>query len=145
MNNYLKKRNDDMSHFTTVKTQITEFTRLKSIINDLGYGIVEATDGIKIYIDGWNKAKENVILKIKTGCSYDIGVIQNEEGMYEFVADWWGVESTSGIVQEDFIDKVTQKYAYSTVMDKIKEKGFDVVEEEVDDKQTIRIVVRKWE
>jgi hypothetical protein len=134
-----------MSHFTTVKTQISDLVRLKTIINEMGYGILEASEGLKIYIDGWNKAKEEVILKIKTGCSYDIGVIRNEEGMYEFVADWWGVESTSGIVQEDFINKITQKYAYSTVMDKIREKGYDVVEEEVDDKQTIRIVVRRWE
>jgi hypothetical protein len=134
-----------MSHFTTVKTQISDLVRLKTIINELGFTIEEATETLKVFINGWNKSKEEALIKIKTGCSYDIGVIKNEEGMFEFVADWWGVESTAGIVQEEFINKITQKYAYSTVMDKIREKGYDIVEEVVDDKQSIRIVVRRWE
>ena len=134
-----------MSHFTKVTTKIKNLIRLKDVLKASDYTFEEATDQNTINIKGWNKETTEVLLKIKTGGSYEIGVVQNQEGQYEFVADWWGVETTAGLTQKDFIDKITQQYAYSTVREKMKQKGYDVVTEEVDEKQNIRIVVRKWE
>ncbi|MBN2532190.1 MAG: DUF1257 domain-containing protein [Spirochaetales bacterium] len=134
-----------MSHFTKVKTEIKSFIRLKEILEELDYLYEQSTDGVAINIRGWNKEETEVLLKIKTGGSYDIGVIKNEDGFYEFVADWWGVETTTGLTQEDFINKITRQYAYATVMEKIRKKGYDLITEEVDEKQNIRIVVRRWE
>ncbi|MBN2444852.1 MAG: DUF1257 domain-containing protein [Spirochaetales bacterium] len=134
-----------MSHFTKVKTRIKNFIRLKDILKTCEYTYEEASEHNTISIKGWNKETTEVLLKIKTGGSYDIGVVQNEKGLYEFVADWWGVETTAGITQEDFMNKITQQYAYSTIREKMNKKGYDVVTEEVDNKQNIRIVLRKWE
>ena len=134
-----------MSHFTRVKTKIKNLIRLKDILKVLDYSIVESSTENKITVKGWNKDQTEVLVKIKTGGSYDIGIVRNEEGFYEFVADWWGVETTTGLTQEDFLNKITQQYAYSTIKDKIKQKGYDLVTEEVDDKQNIRIVIRRWE
>ena len=134
-----------MSHFTKVKTNIKNFIRLKDILKALHYSYEQSTENTQVSIKGWNKENTGVLLKIKTGGSYDIGVIKNEQGLFEFVADWWGVETTTGLTQEDFINKVTQQYAYSTIREKMKQKGYDLVTEEVDDKQNIRIVVRRWE
>jgi hypothetical protein len=135
-----------MSHFTTIKTRIENLDRLKTVLSELDYTYVEQTGSTKVLIKGWNRAQEEVILSIKTGCSYDIGVIVNqEEGTLGFVADWWGVETGTGISQTEFIDRITQKYAYSTIMEKIKAKGYDIVSEKTDETQSIRIVVRKWE
>lgn len=134
-----------MSHFTKVKTKIKNFGRLKATLSQLDYSFEEATEDTTMNIRGWNKDTAEVLLKIKTGGSYDIGVIKNKEGFYEFIADWWGVETTTGLTQEDFINKITRQYAYSTIIEKIRQKGYDLVTEEVDEKQNIRIVVRKWE
>jgi hypothetical protein len=133
-----------MSHFTKVKTKIKNLTQLKTTLDQLDYSYESSTEDVTMEIHGWNKDKTDVLLKIKTGGSYDIGVVENQEGGYEFVADWWGVETTTGLTQEDFINKITQQYAYSTIIEKIKKKGYDLITEEVDDKQTIRLVVRKW-
>jgi hypothetical protein len=134
-----------MSHFTTVKTKIENLGRLKTVLTDLNLSYVEPSASVKLLINGWNKSQEEVILKIKTGCKYDVGVIANENGSLDLVADWWGVETGTGISQEDFIGRITQKYAYSTIMEKIRAKGYDVVSEGTDENQSIRIVVRKWE
>jgi hypothetical protein len=134
-----------MSHFTKVKTKIKSLIRLKDVLKASNYTFEEATEQNTLQIKGWNKDTTEVLLKIKTGGSYEIGIVQNQEGQYEFVADWWGVETTSGLAQKDFIAKITQQYAYSTVCEKMKQKGYDLVTEEVDEKQNIRIVMRKWE
>ena len=85
-------------------------------------------------------------MEIKTGSSYSIGVVLNKKtNNLEFIADWWGVESHSGINHEDFLNKIYQKYAYNNVMDAIKNKGYQLVNEESDDKNNIRIVLRKWQ
>lgn len=133
-----------MSHFTRVKTKINDLVRLKQVLKELDYDFLEAGNNSSLVIKGWDKLTQNVQLEIKTGCSYSVGIILNENN-FEFVADWWGLETYTGITQEDFINKITRKYAYDTVMDKIKEKGYSVVTEEIDDKQNIRILLRKWE
>jgi len=133
-----------MSHFTRVKTKINDLVRLKQVLQELDYTFLEAGQNSSLAIKGWDKLTQDVQLEIKTGCSYSVGVILNENNL-EFVADWWGLETYTGVTQEDFINKITRKYAYSTVMDKIKEKGYSIVTEEIDDKQNIRILLRKWE
>ena len=137
-----------MSHITKVKSKITDISLLKKTLADLKMQYTEITQENPIEIKSWNK--ENIVkdmqLEIKTGSSYNVGVIFNEKTKtHEFVADWWGVESYSGINKDDFINKISQKYAYNNVMDKIKDKGYQVVNEEVDDKQNLRIVLRKWQ
>jgi hypothetical protein len=137
-----------MSHITKIKSKITNLNLLKKCLADLKIQYTEITKENKIEIKSWDKKSvaSDIKLEIKTGSSYNVGVILNEKTeTYEFVADWWGVESHSGIKTEDFINKISQKYAYNNVMDKIKDKGYQIVNEDVDDKQNIRIVLRKWE
>ena len=33
---------------------------------------------------------------------YDIGVVDNQDGTYDITADWWGVETTKGVSEEEF-------------------------------------------
>jgi len=133
-----------MSHFTKVKTKINDLVRLKQVLSELNYSFLEAAENTSLLIKGWDKTTEKVQLEIKTGCSYNVGVVVNQNQL-EFVADWWGLETFTGVTQEDFISKITQKYAYSTVMDKIKDKGYTIITEDIDNKQNIRILLRKWE
>lgn len=137
-----------MSHITKAKSKIKNLTLLKQALKDLGMNFEEATEENQLSVKAWNKEKEteNIIMSIDTGCSYNAGVVYNtEEETYEFVADWWGIETYTEVTQEDFINKITQKYAYNNIMEKVKEKGYQLVNEEVDDKNQIRVVVRKWQ
>lgn len=137
-----------MSHITKVKSKITDLTILKKSLADLKIQYTEITEENKIEIKSWDKKNitSDIKLEIKTGSSYNVGVIFNDKTKTcEFIADWWGVESHSGINTDDFINKISQRYAYNNVMDKIKDKGYQIVNEEVDNKQNIRIVLRKWQ
>jgi Protein of unknown function (DUF1257) len=137
-----------MSHITKVKSKIDNLLLLKKTLADLDIECIEATTDNSIKLKAWGKEKinEDVIMEIKTGSSYSVGLVLNkEDNTYEFVADWWSVETFTGIKQEDFIDKITQKYAYNNIMDKIKDKGYELVTEKVDEDKNIRLVLRKWQ
>ncbi len=135
-----------MSHITEVKTNIKNLIMLKQALKDLNIEFVEADAQNMLEIKGWNKEKKEVLMELKTGCSYSVGVVLNEETKtYEFVADWWGLETYTEVSQEEYINKITQKYAYNTVLDKIRSKGYELVNEEVDEEQNVRVVLRRWE
>ncbi len=44
----------------------------------------------------------------------------------------------------ELMDKVRQQFAYSKVMAELEERGFDVVKQEVEADNSIRIKVRRW-
>ena len=48
-------------------------------------------------------------------------------------------------IAEQFVQKMTQCFIYNRVASELKAKGFQTVNEEVMQDQTIRIHVRKWE
>jgi hypothetical protein len=127
-----------MSHITTIKSKITNLEVLKTSLKNLNFDIIENKNGETIKIKSWNKQTidlENVVLEIKTGTPYNVGVIYNEqEKTYEFVSDWWGIETYTQLNEEKFINKITQRYAYDSVMSKLTEKGYNFIKEEVDDK-----------
>ena len=134
-----------MSHLTKVKSQITDLTLLKQTLDDLEIQYLEAAQGETLEIRGWNKEKTNAQLVLKTGGPYDVGVVVNEvDKTFEFVADWWGVETYTEMTEKQYVNKISQKYAYNNVMEKVRSKGYSVVEEKNDQKQNIHVVLRKW-
>jgi len=46
---------------------------------------------------------------------------------------------------EEFVERMTQCFVYSKVMMELQAKGFQVVNEEVLEDETVRIHVRRWE
>jgi hypothetical protein len=137
-----------MSHLTKIKSKIDNLVLLKQTLKDLNIQFNEADGSNVIKIKSWDKkiVDEKILLDIKTDCSYNVGVILNKkDNTYEFSADWWGIETYTGVKQEDFVNKIMQKYAYNNLMDKIRDKGYSLVTEEVDDKNNIRVVLRKWQ
>jgi hypothetical protein len=70
---------------------------------------------------------------------YDMGFRQ-EGDSYDLVADWWGIKD---IDQEQFLQRLTQRYAYHVTRDRLEEQDFTLVEEEVEEDETIHITVRR--
>jgi hypothetical protein len=135
-----------VSHLTTIETKITSLTFLKQALDILKFKYVEGTSDNLIKVKGWNKESTDAILEIKTGGPYGIGVVENKEtGTFEFIADWWGVETYLGENQETILQKISQQYAYSSVIDKVRKQGYTLVKETTDEDKNIRLVLRKWD
>ncbi|HWP34602.1 MAG TPA: DUF1257 domain-containing protein [Thermodesulfobacteriota bacterium] len=128
-----------MSHFTTVKTKITDQEALVAALEDLGYRTVRGETVIR----GWRQATERVDVAARLG-AFDIGFRRGADGTYDAVADWWGVRTYEGVSQSEFMRRVTQRYAYHKVLSEARRRGYALVEEEVQPDQSIRLVVRKW-
>jgi hypothetical protein len=46
---------------------------------------------------------------------------------------------------EELSQRVVQQYVYKKVMDEMRARGFNVVEEEINEDRSIRLKVRHWE
>ncbi|TNF38483.1 MAG: DUF1257 domain-containing protein [Deltaproteobacteria bacterium] len=133
-----------MSHFTSVKTKIRSLTSLIRAIKDLGMQFTQAEEHQKVHVRGYQGQTTDAVLSIHASKTYDIGVKLTADGTYEFVADWWGVETTRGMGEEEFIKKLTRRYSYHKVMEEIKKKGYTIESEEEKVDQTIQVRVRTW-
>ncbi len=123
-----------MSHISRIKTKIVDKELLLKALADLGYPVEEGD----VSLNGFKVATAPVEIKIPLRFSYPIGFRRNGE-TYEIVADWWGVR---GVKRTDFVNQVTQRYAYHATRAKLEEQGFDLIEE-VQEKGQIRLVLRR--
>lgn len=133
-----------MSHFTTVETKIKDLVCLKRALKDLNIQFSEATEDQQVQVKGYQGQTMDALMSIHISKSYDIGVKVDQKGNVQFVADWWGVETTRGWSEEEFIKKVTKRYSYHKVMQEIKNRGYTLDTEEVKEDESIQIKVRTW-
>ncbi len=133
-----------MSHFTSVKTKIKDLVCLVRALKDLGYAHTEAEEEQTVRVLGYQGQTTDAVVSIHASKTYDIGVKLTADGTYEFVADWWGVETTRGVTEEEFIQKLTQRYSYHKVMEEIQKRGFTIEEEKTEEDETIKVRVRTW-
>lgn len=134
-----------MSHISKIDTKIKDLVCLKKALKNLGMRVIEAENGQTLTLQGYGKNEtiEGCIMEIRTESKYSIGLRKVENG-YEFVADWWAIETFTGQKQEDLINKITRQYAYDNVLDKVRAQGYSVVDETQDLKQNIKLTVRRW-
>ena len=129
-----------MSHFSTIKTQLKEALPLKEAINKLGFIINQEQKFIKGYKGQFTAVDISMDLpgNTKAGFKWD-----NNSNSYELVTDLdlWKFK----IPVERFISKVTQMYAYQTILSKTKEDGYQIVEEKNKNDGSIELVLTKWE
>lgn len=133
-----------MSHFTKCDLKITNLVALKRALADLGHTFTEATAEQQAVVRGYKGQKLNAELSIDMG-KYDIGVVQQQDGTYELVADWWGIETTRGTTETEFVEEVNQKYAYQRVLMACEEQGYNLEEVKNEETGTISLTMKKWE
>jgi hypothetical protein len=126
-----------MSHFSQIKTKIRNLPALQSALTDLGVNWKDDAESIR----GYRGQKQKAALVVEQENGYDVGFRWNGQE-YELVADmefWqqaWSVER--------FLSKVTQRYAYHTVLNTAQSQGFQVAEESKAADGSIRLVVQRW-
>ena len=129
-----------MSHFSTIKTKLKEVEPLIKALNNLGYPIIQEEKFIKGYRGKFTAVDISLNLPgaTKVGFKWD-----NNSNAYELVTDLdlWKFE----IPVERFISKVTQMYAYQTIISKTKEDGYQIVEQKNKNDGSIELVLTKWD
>ena len=132
-----------MSHFTKCDLEMTNYEALKKALADMELAFQEAQEGQTVSVRGYRGQTLDASLKIDMG-TYDIGVVKQDDGTLDLVADWWGVETTKGVSEEELKTRLKQRYAYHNVLMACEAKGYSVEEEVNEEDGTINLVVRKW-
>lgn len=130
-----------MSHFTKCDVSINDLESLKEALEDLGLNFSVAGDR-PVKVRGYQGQTQNAEIAISYG-QYDVGIVDNGDGTYSMVADWWGI-GHSGKTQEQVRNEIMQRYAYKRVVKAARSKGFQIAEEEVDEQGQIQVVLAKW-
>ena len=129
-----------MSHFSTIKTQLKDAEPLIKALNNLGYIIDQEENFVKGYRGKFTAVDISMNLPgdTKVGFKWD-----NNSNAYELVTDLelWKFE----LPVERFISKVTQMYAYETIISKTKEDGYQIVEQKNQNDGSIELVLTKWD
>ena len=126
-----------MSHFSKIQTTLKDLNLLKQSLKDLSV----QWDSESQTVRGYKEKTSFANLVIKQNNNYDIGFTWNGFE-YQLVADlqfWqqpWSVES--------FLDKVSQRYAYNSIIKATEKQGFETVEEVNQDNGTIRLTLQRW-
>ena len=129
-----------MSHFSTIKTQLKDKEPLIKALNNLGYMINQEEKFVKGYKGKFTAVDISMNLPGDTqvGFKWD-----KNSNAYELVTDLdlWKFE----IPVERFISKVTQMYAYQTIISKTQEDGYQIVEQKNKNDGSIELVLTKWD
>jgi Protein of unknown function (DUF1257) len=126
-----------MSHFSQIKTQIRNVESLKEALTDLNIDWKQGPRAVR----GYRGQTHDAEITIEQDNGYDIGFEWNGKE-YELVADlqYWQQD----LSVEGFLRKVTQRYAFQTVMKETARAGFQVAEQQKNEDGSIRLVVQRW-
>ena len=132
-----------MSHFTKCELKLNNLQAIKKALQDLALSFQEAEQGATVTVRGYRGDTLQGVMCINMG-QYDVGVVDAGNGQFDLVADWWGVETTKGISEEEFKSMLNRRYAYHNVLQACEGKGYTVEEEVNEEDGTVQLVVRKW-
>jgi hypothetical protein len=132
-----------MSHFTKCALKMTNLQAIKKALQDMNLKFTEAEQGQSATVRGYRGDSLKAAISVDMG-RYDVGVVDNLDGTYDITADWWGVETTKGVSEDEFKHQLSQRYQYHNVKQACEEKGYSVAEEVNEEDGSIRLVVTKW-
>ena len=131
-----------MSHFSEVKTKMTETKYLKDALKALGFNLVESE--IPVQVRGFFGESVQAEFKVTTSTHYDIGFVKGENGSYEVVGDWELLPQVSQIEREPFLAAVKRQYAKTAIEAIAKSQGYEISMVEDEENQTTEMVVTQW-
>ena len=133
-----------MSHFTVVKTKLIDRQALVKALNDLGFKNIELHDAAQ-HLYGYRgdqraQTAEVIIRRKYIGrASNDIGFKLSQDGTYTAVIS----EYDRSKYGQEWLNRLSQRYAYHIARSKLTEQGFDLVSEETEQDGRIHLVLRR--
>ncbi len=126
-----------MSHFSKIQTSLKDLDLLKKSLNDLSIHWEPELNKVRGHRDQTTFAN----LVIKQANNYDIGFSWNGVE-YQVVADIQFLQQPWSI--ELFLDRVSQRYAYNSIIKSTYDQGFQTVNENVQEDGSIKLTLQKW-
>ena len=128
-----------MSHFSQIRTKIRNLSSLKAALTDLGVDWKQGPAPVR----GYQGITETAEVVIEQPNGFDIGFRLNPETkQYELVADLQYWEQSWSV--DGFVNQISQRYAFHTVLEATSKEGFQVTEQKTTDDGAIRLVVQRW-
>lgn len=126
-----------MSHFSQIKTQIRNLESLQTALTDLGIDWKPGPQEVR----GYRGQTYNAEVVVEQDNGYDIGFSWNGQE-YEMVCDlqFW----QQNLSVDGFLKKITQHYAYQTVVKETAKQGFEIAEQQKNKDGSIRLVLQRW-
>ncbi|TVQ59956.1 MAG: DUF1257 domain-containing protein [Spirulina sp. DLM2.Bin59] len=107
-----------MSHFSTLRTKITDVEILQSSLRDLGI-----TTKTNAEVRGYNGQQVRADLVAVLDGEYDLGWSGNGDGTFDLIADLWGVAKKHN--QTELINSINQKYAVNKTLSEVQQRGLN--------------------
>jgi hypothetical protein len=107
-----------MSHFSTLRTKITDAEVLKNSLRDLGITTKTSAD-----VRGYQGQRVRADIVAMLEGEYDLGWSQNADGTFDLIADLWGVAKKHN--QTELINSINQKYAVNKTLAEVKRPGLN--------------------
>ncbi len=105
-----------MSHFSTLRTKVTDAEILKNSLRDLGISFKTEAD-----VRGYNGQRIRADIVAFLDGDYDLGWSRNSDGSFDLIADLWGVAKKHN--QTELINSINQKYAINKTLNEVKRPG----------------------
>ena len=105
-----------MSHFSTLRTKITNSEILTNSLRDLGISVQTNAD-----VRGYNGQRLRADIVAVLEGEYDLGWSRNADGSFDLIADLWGVAKKHN--QTELINSINQKYAVNQTLSDVKQRG----------------------
>jgi hypothetical protein len=120
-----------MSHWSEVKTQVKDVAALTAAATEMGLTVEATVNTRRPTIRGYGTMSQEVDIAVKLTGRYDLGFIQQENGSYQMVTDWWGGDVAREVGEG--AGKLLQNYAYHAVASAARLAGMSVYREVQDD------------
>lgn len=131
-----------MSHFTTIKTKITDAIALKKALADLGYPVVEEGYNLPLYGYQGDRRSQTADIVVRrkyiSDLSNDLG-FKKKGSTYEMIISEYDID----LLGKEFIGRIMQRYAYHKVLSEAKRHNWAKVKEEKMLDGTIKLVLTK--
>ncbi|MEB3161789.1 MAG: DUF1257 domain-containing protein [Prochlorothrix sp.] len=105
-----------MSHFSTLRTKVTDAAILTTSLRDLGIEVKTEAD-----VRGYNGQQVRADIVAVLEGDYDLGWSRNADGSFDLIADLWGVAKKHN--QTELINSINQKYAINKTLTEVKSSG----------------------
>ena len=114
-----------MSHVTRIRTRMSRRERLKQALHDLGYQVTENA----IFQGQFGNGPQQVPVDFLVGLPHQQATIaiRRVGDAFEILADWYLCPGTS---RQQFVNQLTQRYAYLQTREQLLEQGFEIQNEQ---------------
>ncbi len=133
-----------MSAYTSIRTRLVSREHLARALRELGFDQVEVHDApvTLIGIGGEQRQSraEVVIRRVHIGrLSNDIGFVRDSQGFFQALVSEYDQDRFG----TPWLMKLNQRYAYAVAREQLHEQGFELIEEQLDERETMRLTLRR--